>query len=312
LANKLRTRLLYFYKQYGVLSMFILHCSSRLVSARFLTLSAFLYIGILVGTSSCSSGYYDTFKKVSAQRLLGVHDTTLVTEQDIAHLPLPVQRYLRYTGTIDKPKVYNLRVRFTGTMKRSMTADWMDVDVQQYEFFGDNARLFYISSSLFGIPFDGLHSYTGDSAIMQITIAGLFQIADARGDTMTRSETVTLFNDMCLMAPSTLISSSIQWEPIDSLTVRATFTNKQYSVSAILSFNESGALVNFSSMDRYLSEDGTTYTNYQWSTPVSGYKNISGRVIPTTGEAIWHTPDGLFLYARFTTDDIEYNCRIFQ
>nr|AOR51194.1 hypothetical protein [uncultured bacterium pAM1] len=292
--------------------MFVLHHLPRLTPAGSIALALFLSLSILIGASGCSSGYYDTFKKVSEQRLLEVHDTSLVTEKDIAHLPLPVQRYLHFTGTVGKPKVHNLRVRFAGAMKRSVTADWMDIDAQQYEFFGDNARLFYISSSLFGIPFDGLHSYTGDSATMKITIAGLIQIADARGDTMTRSETVTLFNDMCLMAPSTLISESIRWEAIDSFSVRAYFSNKQYTIAADLFFDSTSALVNFSSMDRYLSEDGTIYTNYRWSTPVSGYTKISGRLVPTFGEAIWHMPEGDFPYARFTTLEIEYNCTTFR
>jgi hypothetical protein len=260
----------------------------------------------------CSSGYYDTFKEESVKRLKDTHASSLVTEQDIVHLPLPVQRYLHFAGAVGKPMINNFRVRFEGGMKRNRTADWMDVDVQQYEFFGDNARLFYIRASMFGVPFDGLHSYIGDSAAMQITVASLFKIVDAKGDTMTRSETVTLFNDICLMAPAMLIDSTIRWEQIDSLTVRAVFTNKQHTISADLFFDPTGALVNFSSLDRYLSEDGSSYTNYRWTTPIREYKNIEGRMVPTYAEAIWHTPEGPFPYARFRVVDIEYNCRTFQ
>jgi hypothetical protein len=197
-------------------------------------------------------------------------------------------------------------------MKRNLNADWMDVDVDQYEFFGEYTRLFYIRSSMYGIPFDGLHAYTGDQATMQISVAGIFRVVDAKGDSMTKSETVTLFNDMCLMAPSTLIDSSIQWEVIDQQTVRARFTNKGFAIKADLTFDSSGALVNFSSNDRYLSEDGTTYTAYRWTTPVSGYTVINGRTIPTYGEAIWHTPEGPFPYARFRALEIEYNCITFR
>jgi hypothetical protein len=30
---------------------------------------------------------------------------------------------------------------------------------------------------------------------------------------MSQSETVTLFNDMCIMAPATLVDAPIAWEP---------------------------------------------------------------------------------------------------
>ena len=47
---------------------------------------------------------------------------------------------------------------------------------------------------------------------MQVKIAGAVEIADARGDVMDRSEAVTLFNDMCLLAPGTLLDPTIAWE----------------------------------------------------------------------------------------------------
>lgn len=283
-----------------------------MIKERSLIAFSYLIIVYLLLFPGCSSQYYTQYKTESIKRLSVPQSPRILTEQDIVRLPVPVQKYLIFTGSVNKPFVYNLRVRFEGGMKRKMTADWMDVDVQQHEFFGEYARLFYIHSSMYGIPFDGLHSYLGDSAVMQISVAGLFRVVDAQGDTMTRSETVTLFNDMCLMAPSTLLDSTIRWEQIDSLTVKAEFTNRSHTITAVLFFDPSGALINFSSDDRFLSEDGSSYTNYRWTTPVSDYRDFHGRKVPSYGEAIWHTPDGPFPYARFRTVDIEYNCSTFQ
>ncbi len=265
-----------------------------------------------ISFNGCTSGYYDIYKTESEKRLKSTISTSIITEHDLAHLPLPIQKYLNFAGAVGKPKISNFRTLFKGEMRRSFEGEWFEISAQQHEFFGDHARLFYIESSVYGIPFDGLHRYIGDSATMQIMIASLFQIADAKGDTMTRSETVTLLNDMCLLAPSTLIDTSIQWQVIDSLTVKATFTNRDQTVSANLYFNHEGALTDFSSNDRYLSEDGETYYNYRWTTPVNEYKEFSGRMIPVSVEAVWHTPDGEFSYAKFRTTGIEYNCKEFK
>ncbi len=281
--------------------------------AKYGTLLNLLILGtIAISLTDCSSRYSDIYKSESEKRLQVSIIPSNVTEQDILHLPAPVQKYLHYVGAVGKPKVHNVRASFMGEMKRKIDSDWLEISAQQYEFYGDNARLFYIESSMYGIPFDGLHKYVGDSATMQIAIASLFQIVDAKGEKMTRGETVTLFNDMCLLAPATLIDSSIRWEIIDSLTVKAAFTNRNQTISAILFFNQTGELTNFSSDDRYLSEDGETYYNYQWTTPVKAYKEFTGRKIPTYAEAIWHTPEGEFPYARFETIEIEYNCREFK
>jgi hypothetical protein len=232
----------------------------------------------------------------------------LVTDADIRHLPPLVQKYLRYTGSVGKPGVFNFRAIYSGTMKRSLESDWIDIRSQQYNFYDDRARIFYIESALFGIPFDGLHKYVGDAATMQISVASAFQVADAKGQKMNQGETVTMFNDMCFLAPATLIDNSILWESLDSTRVQGTFTNRGNTISAVLTFNESGELVDFISKDRFLSSDGKTYLNYPWSTPVKDYKEFDGRKVASFGEAIWHTPQGEVIYARFNLKEIEYNC----
>ena len=39
-------------------------------------------------------------------------EKNLLTEKDIEHLPLPVQKYLRYAGVINKEKVNNVKNSF--------------------------------------------------------------------------------------------------------------------------------------------------------------------------------------------------------
>jgi hypothetical protein len=126
---------------------------------------------------------------------------------------------------------------------------------------------------------------------------------------MNRGETVTMFNDMCLLAPASLIDNNIKWENIDSLTVKGTFTNQGNTISALLYFNEKGQLINFISDDRYLSSDGKTYKNYRWSTPVMEYKEINGRHLMHYGEAVWDTPEGQFCYGKFNLKETEYNLK---
>jgi len=258
------------------------------------------------------SSFQNRYRTEVQYRLNPITDNSIVREEDIKRLPGPVQKYLRNAGAVGKPKVHNFRAVFHGGMKRTATSDWMGISSQQYDFFDDPARLFYIKSTVFGIPFDGLHVYVGKNATMQIKVASTFQVVDAKGEKMNQGETVTLFNDMCLLAPATLIDSAIQWETVDSLTVEAKFSNKGNNISALLSFNEKGELTDFFSNDRYYSEDGKTYTSYPWSTPVRDYRDFSGRMIPAYGEAIWHAPDGEYSYAKFNISEIEYNCEEFR
>jgi hypothetical protein len=240
------------------------------------------------------------------------HDSSTVTEDDLAHLPSAVQRYVQITGSVGKPRVYNFRAVNDGTMKRDRQGDWMPIRAEQYNFYGERARLFYIRSSMFGLPFDGYHRYVGSEAVMQISFASLVQVVDARGPEMNRGETVTLFNDMCLLAPATLIDPSIRWREVDSSRVEATFTNGGNTITARLTFNARGELINFISQDRSMSMDGKTFVNYPWSTPVGEYREFEGRRIAAAGDAVWHTPEGEYVYARFVVKEIEFNCSKFK
>jgi hypothetical protein len=282
--------------------------------AKFGTIATFIVlIPLVIAIANALPGSFRNIYEEEAQKGISrLGAQSLVSENDIKDLPTPVKNYMRYAGVVGKPRVQNFRATFTGQIRRSMESGWMDFTSVQYNFFDEPTRMFLIESSMDGIPFDGLHLYEGSSATMEIKIASLFQIVDARGDTMTRGETVTLFNDMCVMAPATLIDSSIRWEPIDSLTAKATYSNKGYTISATLLFNSEGALIDFSSDDRFMSADGITYKNYRWTTPMKDYKEFEGRKLPTEAELIWHMPEAEYVYGKFRLASIEYNCTKFK
>ena len=77
---------------------------------------------------------------------------------------------------------------------------------------------------------------------IRYSLAGAIPMVDARGDVMDRSEAVTLFNDMCLLAPGTLLDPRIAWDPVDARTTRARFTDGEQTISATLLFGDDGLL----------------------------------------------------------------------
>lgn len=234
-------------------------------------------------------------------------DAEILTDSDIAGLPGPIQKYIRYTGAIGKEKVKNFSVTGEGEFKTGKDKNWVKATSRQYNFVEDPCRIYYMQLKMFGIPVVGLHIYKNAIATMRIKFAGLVTVADAKGDIMNKSETVTVFNDMCLMAPATLIDKRITWEPIDDLSVQATFKNHGVQISAVLYFNEDGAMVNFVSNDRYMTTSGETYLNAPWWTPVRDYEEYQGVRIASYGEACWSLPEGDYCYGRMHMKEVQYN-----
>lgn len=230
-------------------------------------------------------------------------DSGMITEADIAPLPMPVQQYIRYSGALNRPQLYNMRITFEGKM-RAKGKDWFPFTTLQYNFFQQPTRLFFMKARMWGIKVPGYHHYENARATMDVKLFGLFSVVKAQGRLMDKAETVTLFNDMCLLAPGSLIDKRIQWQPIDDRSAQAVFTNGNITISAILYFNGQGQLVNFVCDERY---DVNSQREYRFSTPVMAYTSIGGYRVLQTGNAVWHYPDGAFEYGQFILKDIAYN-----
>lgn len=233
----------------------------------------------------------------------------IVTAADIAHLPPIVQKYLAVTGSLGREKIRNFRVIWDGALRSEPNALWMSAVIRQENFFLDYSRDFYLTAFMRGLPVSVWHSYQRQQATMQVKIASLFPIVDIKGDELTTAETVTLFNDMCLLAPAALIDRRISWRAIDAQQVEATFTNGKYRIRALLKFKASGELADFFSDDRYYLTADNQLRRERWSTPVGEYREFAGRRVVSRGEAVWHLKEGAFVYGKFVLKGIEYNVK---
>ena len=232
----------------------------------------------------------------------------LLTESDIAHLPEAVKKYIRYTGSVGKEKILSLRAECRGGIRFSPDEEFMPLKSVQYNFTDKHSRLFYIVAKKKGIPAIGLHIYQNAKAIFKIKLLGLFTVVNAKGPEMNQGETVTVFNDMFLLAPGSLTDKKIKWEKIDSLSVKASFTNDNICISAVVFFNNDGKLINFISNDRF-ETDGKEYKTYPWETPITDYKEFNGYRLPSKAKVIYKRPGGDFCYGEFELLNIEYNCK---
>ena len=135
-------------------------------------------------------------------------DTSLLTEADIQHLPVPMQNYIRLSGSIGKPKVMHFKAEFDGKIRKDEQSEWMPFTCEQHNFMAVPSRLFFMDARMKGLPVAGYHHYKNGTAVMDIRLLSLLRVQYAEGNEMDISETVTFFNDMCCMAPATLISVS--------------------------------------------------------------------------------------------------------
>ena len=212
--------------------------------------------------------FEDKYKVEVHEQLAKVQagDTAILKDIDLVKLPERVQKYLVYTGALNKPKVHNFRIRFSGNIRKNNDAPWMPFTSEQFNF------LQYESGQDMGI-----------------------------------AETVTFFNDMCCMAPATLIDERIQWAGINGDSVFAKFINNNIEINATLVFNNKNELVNFISDDRYTITESGSMKKIRWSTPLKNYQVFNGCKLASSAETIYSYPDKDLIYGTFQLKSIEYN-----
>jgi len=227
-----------------------------------------------------------------------------VTEQDLAVLPVLVQNYLRQAGVVGKPKVQHFKIEFEGKIRKDEQSEWMPFKSVQYNFMENPTRLFFMNATMKGLPVAGYHAFKNGKAFMDIRLFSIFKVQYLDGPEMDLAETVTFFNDMCCMAPATLIDPRIEWQEINDHLVQAAFNNQGLRVVAMLQFNDKGQLINFISNDRYNAE---AKKRLPWSTPLKEYKSIRGISVSSAADAVYSDTKGDFIYGTFQLTDLEYN-----
>lgn len=259
--------------------------------ANLLVLAAVVYGAASQGPWSFRATYRDAV----AQRLATLPaDPPPVTEEEVARLPEPVGRYLRVAGSVGRPRPTWFRAVWRGRIRGGPDEPWMTFTAEQHNFTAEPARFFLMDATRAGLPVDVLHAYRAGEATMRVRLLSLFSMVDEKGPAMDRAETVTVLNDLALMAPGALVDPAIGWEAVDDTTARARYTVADRTVTATLRFNGAGELVDFVSDDRFAADsDGSSPTPVRWSTPVSGYRDAGdGRRVFSRGSALWHPEDG--------------------
>jgi len=237
-------------------------------------------------------------EKTAALTVTPNRTTPIVTEQDIATLPGPVQRYLRANGCLGKPRPAAVHVVFDAIMMRKPGGAGMPGVAEQIDRFDVPKRLFFMRSRMFGLPVKVLHKYEGRRASMVVRVASLFNVVDIHSDELARNETVTLLNDLAFFASAWLVDPRLQWRSVDDRHADVTFTSGPHAITASLWFSQADDLVNFTSEDRGALQDDGSFKYVRWSTPMRAYREFDGQRVATEGEAIWHYPEGEFVYGR--------------
>ena len=236
------------------------------------------------------------------------HDLTVagfVTEDMLAGLPEPVQRYMAYSGVVGKAWIKDVRLQQRGRFRTGPERSWMDMTAEQHYTTDPPSFLWKASFKIAGLPLIRAQDrYESGHAHMHGKMAGLFIIFDVRGEKLDQGAMLRYLSEM-IWFPIAFLGDNITWEGVDDHSAKVTLHDHGKSVSGQLLFDEQGRPTNFTTM-RYREVDGD-FSLDPWSTPITGYGSLAGLNLPTRGQAVWNLPTGDYDYIDLEITELEYN-----
>jgi hypothetical protein len=224
-------------------------------------------------------------------------DRSPVTDDDLAPLPEPAQRWLRAAGVVGRPRDGSLRVRFRGRFRMRAGQPLMPFEAWQYDLARPVARLMSMRLMAAGVvPMFGTDTYVGGTGRMFGKVLGLVTVADGKGPEFDVGELATWVNDAALLAPSMLLVPAATWTAVDDRRFDLTYTDGASTVTSRLEVGGDDLLCGFRTEDRwYAGVDPPVRA--PWRTPIAGWRTTAdGRVVATGGGATWELPDGDLTY----------------
>jgi len=236
------------------------------------------------------------------------HDEIFKAE-DIQSLPECIQKYMKYIGCIDKPKISNVHILF-GETKHIKDPNSKPTDLrfcEQYNFSEVPYRNFYMRGKMKGLSFEGKENYIEGNGNMHIKLLNILSVVNLKNKEIDESALVTYLAE-CALIPSGFLNKNIVWQTIDLNIVRATMTDQNNRVSGIFYFNEIGELIKFVSDDRYYITTENVFVKMQWVAEMGNYRLMnSGYKLSSFLKATWKLPEGDFLYFDGQIKDVIYN-----
>jgi len=219
----------------------------------------------------------------------------IFSEEDIAGLPAPVQKYYRYCGYIGTAKMPYITITYRDVDFILDKNKPLKIDYIQYNFAEEPNRIAYIDSSLYGIPFEGLDSYIDGAGSMKGVIAKIFTLFNQTGKAMDRSSLVTFLSES-LLIPSAALQNYIVWEAIDDSHAKATISYYGISATGVFTFNDQGEMLSFTTDDREAASTDGASEKVKWTVVCGDYKETNGVKKPTVFQAVWQYDDGDLVY----------------
>ena len=272
------------------------------------TIANLIILPVLVVSAASSS--FTTGVETEVRALLAsaiAPDREVLTPEKVEGLPSCVKRWLHRSGAVGKMLIHTARLKQHGSMRTSPNGSWMEFEAEQYVTVEKPGFIWTTAVQVAPLLYlAGRDRYEDGRAHMLIKFLSLIPVADSRGRETDQGSLVRYLAEM-IWYPSSVVSSYVRWEEIDSASARATMSYGGIAASGVFRFNADGDVTAFEAQ-RYREVD-RKFSMETWSIAMKDCREFNGITVPSVSEVAWKLPVGDFTWLRLEVTDLEYNRR---
>lgn len=236
-----------------------------------------------------------------------VASSSIITKENIAHLPLPVQKWLSASGVVGKQSVQFVRLKQKGLMRLKPESNtWVEGTAEQYFRWDEPSFIWQVKMNMMPlVPVKGRDRIVDGKAAMTIKAFSLFNIVNESGNQkLNKSALQRILSESC-WNPSAAVSPFIKWETISENSARATMTYKGVSGDVTFVFSENGNL-KACQADRYKDSNDSAQLE-KWEVVTKRYGVLDGIRMPVESEVTWKLKEGDFTWYKLVINELEYD-----
>lgn len=217
------------------------------------------------------------------------------SRKEIEQLPEPLKKYCEYIGLENFPKYQVVNVVFNDTdfVFDTKSGKIISMDYDLWLFYGDVFRSAFCSSTMYGIPFEGIDYATDDrQGGMKGILAKKLVLFDERDEQGYKASLISWLAESAVINPSVFLSPYVTYEEIDDTHIKATVTYQGVSGSGIFTFNKEGEIIEFYSAERQVEEIDGVKMELGWKCYYDKYEERNGIKTATNVKSTKLFPDG--------------------
>jgi hypothetical protein len=262
--------------------------------------------GVVLAVVACALSYWLFSRDIAADITLltgGARaPATIVTDVMLASLPSPAQRYFRFAGIVGQPIPRIVRLTQKGRIRGSLDANWMAFESDETYSTSPPSFVWRTWFPLKLMPVAlGRDEYLGGKGSIVMKMLAIVPLADEHGDELAAAGLMRYLNET-MWFPAALFASNVTIAPVDDRSFRVSLVDGGLTAEGVLFVDGEGRLTNFRAQ-RYNTATRRVET---WETPVTGYRQIDGLNLPTTGSAVWKLAGGDLDYIELEVTSISH------